>query len=62
MQVDFNNIWHAHFGQPGGGGAGADANAVVPEPTTFVMLIMAASSGCPSRRRAHEKHQQLINA
>jgi uncharacterized protein YjbI with pentapeptide repeats len=35
-------IWRAHFGQPSGSGSGASANATVPEPATFMLLIVAA--------------------
>ena len=36
------NAWRTHFGQPAGSGSVASANATVPEPTTLVMLIVAA--------------------
>ena len=44
-QNDYN-VWRANFGQtaPGAGnGAGAIANAAVPEPATFVLLMFAAA-------------------
>jgi hypothetical protein len=44
------NAWRAHFGQTAGSGAGDNANAVVPEPTTLVILIVAAF-GIRLRRR-----------
>ena len=40
-QNDFN-IWRTHFGQTADSGAGVGPNATVPEPTTLVMLIVAA--------------------
>jgi hypothetical protein len=36
------NAWRTNFGQPAGIGAGASANATVPEPTTLMILIVAA--------------------
>jgi hypothetical protein len=41
---DFN-IWRAHFGQSfiSGTGSGASANAVVPEPATIILLLVAAT-------------------
>jgi len=44
------NTWRANFGQPSGSGSVAGANATVPEPTTLVMLIVAAV-GIRLRRR-----------
>ena len=35
-------VWRANFGQQSGSGSDASANAIVPEPTTLVMLIVAA--------------------
>ncbi len=49
-QNDYN-VWRAHFGQTAGDGVGAGTSAVVPEPTTMVMLISATLVTC-SRRRA----------
>ncbi len=40
---DDYNTWRAHFGQTAGSGAGSSANAAVPEPTAFVLLILAAA-------------------
>ncbi len=45
-QADYD-IWRAHFGQ-GASGAGASANFAIPEPTTLVLLIIAASGWCIS--------------
>jgi hypothetical protein len=36
------NIWRANFGQPSGSGSVAGENATILEPTTLVMLIVAA--------------------
>ena len=33
--------WRASFGQTAGNGAGADVNAPVPEPTSFVLMALA---------------------
>jgi hypothetical protein len=49
---DDYNVWRAHFGQIAGSGAGAIANAAVPEPTTLVLLIFAAARWCLPRRLA----------
>jgi hypothetical protein len=48
-QADFNT-WRAHFGQTAGSGAGAIANAAVPEPTTLAMVVIGALAMCPLRR------------
>ena len=50
-QSDYN-IWRAHFGQTAGSGANASANAAMPEPATFVLLIFAAAGSCLRRSRA----------
>jgi hypothetical protein len=50
-QVDYD-IWRLHFGQPPGSGAGAVANAAVPEPGTMVLLMYATACGCLRPRRA----------
>ena len=42
--------WRSQFGQPGGSDSGASADGAVPEPTTLVMLIVAAV-GIRLRRR-----------
>jgi fibronectin-binding autotransporter adhesin len=57
---NFNNViddgdyqtWRAHFGQTAGSGAGARANAAVPEPATLVLLTFVAIGWCFRRRRA----------
>ena len=36
------DTWRANFGEPAGNGSATTANATVPEPTTLVMLIVAA--------------------
>jgi T5SS/PEP-CTERM-associated repeat protein len=46
------DTWRTHFGEPGGNGSVANANATVPEPTTVVMLMFAAAAWCLRRRRA----------
>ena len=43
--VDFD-IWRSHFGQTIGSGAGAVANAAVPEPVTLVLLMFAPAGWC----------------
>ncbi len=49
-QNDYN-VWRAHFGQTSGSGSSAIANAAVPEPTTFVLLMFAAAGWCFRRAR-----------
>jgi autotransporter-associated beta strand protein len=52
-QIDSGDldVWRAHFGQTAGSGAGASANATVPEPTTaMLMLIMGLLAICSHRR------------
>ena len=61
-QSDYD-VWRSHFGQTAGNGAGAIANAAIPEPATFVLLMFAAAGWCLQRSRSSiEKSQQLINA
>ena len=49
---DGYNEWRTNFGRTffAGSGAGGNGNAAVPEPTTFVMLIVA-TVGIRLRRR-----------
>ena len=49
--ADAYDVWRAHFGQTAGSGAGASANATVPEPGSAVMLMAGILAMC-SRRRA----------
>jgi hypothetical protein len=56
-----HDLWRAHFGQMAGSGAGVSANAAVPEPATFVMLILAAVGWCLLSATPHEKFRKLIN-
>jgi hypothetical protein len=44
------DTWRTNFGESGGSGSVATANTTVPEPTTFVMFIVAAA-GVSIRRR-----------
>jgi hypothetical protein len=39
---DYDN-WRSHFGQAGGVGTAANANADVPEPTTMLQIILLAA-------------------
>ena len=50
-QADYA-IWKAHFGKSPGSGSSANANASVPEPTTVVLLMLAATGWCVRRGRA----------
>jgi glycoprotein endo-alpha-1,2-mannosidase len=44
------NLWRGNFGQPSGSASGANAIAIVPEPATLMLLIVAAI-GLSSRYR-----------
>jgi len=44
------DIWRAHFGQTAGSGSGSSTNANVPEPGSFMMLVLAISSCFQGRR------------
>jgi hypothetical protein len=44
--------WRARFGNTAGSGSGATASAAVPEPTTLVLLMFAATGWYLRRRRA----------
>jgi hypothetical protein len=54
-QIDPNDyaVWRAHFGQTAGSGTGASANAAVPEPATFVLLMFASGGWCFRRGRTN---------
>jgi autotransporter-associated beta strand protein len=41
-QADFG-VWKAHFGEHAGSGAGSAATSTVPEPATWVLLLMAGA-------------------
>jgi hypothetical protein len=58
-QNDYN-VWRAHFGQPAGSGAGAITDSAVPEPTTLVLLMIAAAGGCLRRARNAWRVSKLI--
>jgi hypothetical protein len=49
-QAQYNN-WRAHFGQTAGSGSGINTNAAVPEPTTLVLLMLAAAGWCLQRHQ-----------
>ena len=48
-QADYN-VWRNSFGQPSGSGAGSSANSTVPEPSSLLLVTMAAT-GVLWRRR-----------
>jgi hypothetical protein len=58
-QSDYD-VWRAHFGQTAGSGAGAIANAAVPEPTTLVMLILAALGASTQRSSCIKRVSELV--
>jgi hypothetical protein len=62
-QTDYD-VWRANFGQSAGSGAALPSaeplSAAVPEPASFVLLMMAVGC-CICRRGSHKKLQQLIN-
>ena len=45
-------FWKSNFGQTLGSGSEATATATVPEPTTLVLLILAATTWCVWRSLA----------
>jgi hypothetical protein len=49
-QSDYD-VWRTYFGQTAGSGAGAVANAAVPEPSAPVLMIIAAAGYCLRRNR-----------
>ena len=44
-------VWRSRFGQPPGSGSGTNANAVVPEPATFLLMMFGVAGWCLRRRR-----------
>lgn len=54
------DVWKSHLGEHLGGGAGASAS--VPEPSTLMLLILAALDVSRRRRRAAPESQKPINA
>jgi hypothetical protein len=55
------NAWRTHFGQPSDSGADASVNSAVPEPTTLMMLVVAAA-GVSTRRGRTWRVSKLNNA
>jgi hypothetical protein len=45
------NVWRTHFGQAAGSSSGANANAAVPEPATFLLSMFGVAGWCPRRHR-----------
>lgn len=43
------DVWRAHFGQIAGSGAGATMNAAVPEPATYLLLMLGVAGWCLRR-------------
>jgi PEP-CTERM motif len=46
------DVWRAHFGQTAGSASGASATTAVPEPSTLLLLTIAAAGWCLCRGRA----------
>jgi hypothetical protein len=46
------DTWRTYFGHTAGSGTGASANAAVPEPATFLLLMFGVAGWCLRRRRA----------
>jgi hypothetical protein len=49
-QIDFNT-WRANFGQTAGSAAGIGTNALVPEPATTLLLLVAVLVICSRQRK-----------
>jgi hypothetical protein len=45
-------IWRANFGNTAGSGAAAHVTAIIPEPATLALFILAGAACCLRRRRA----------
>ncbi len=43
--------WRVHFGQSAGSSSGAGVNGGLPEPTTFVLIVIATAGWCIWRSR-----------
>jgi hypothetical protein len=54
------DTWRANFGQTAGSGSVASANGTVPEPATFVMLIVTGA-GVSIRRRCRTWRVSKLN-
>jgi len=63
-QIDAGDydVWRAHFGETAGSGAGASANAAVPEPATLVQIVLMAAVVSIRRRRGAQPMSKLVNA
>lgn len=48
-------IWRTHFGQTAGSGSSSSVNAAAPEPSTQLMLVLAATCVYSRRSRPHKK-------
>jgi hypothetical protein len=64
-QTDYN-MWRTHFGQTAGTGttlpSAGPLSGAIPEPSTFLLLLLAALAGVFVRAGPHRKSKQLINA
>jgi hypothetical protein len=49
---NYYTVWRRNFGQPAGSGAGDIADAAIPEPSTLLLLMLAAAGCCLRRGRA----------
>ena len=56
------SLWRDHLGHTAGSGAGASANAAIPEPSTFMLLILAAAVVSTRCCRCAWRVSKLVNA
>ncbi len=49
QQSDYQ-VWRANFGQSAASGSAGMGNATIPEPTTYMLLILAVAGWCSWRR------------
>jgi hypothetical protein len=60
LQIHYND-WRAHIGETLDNGIGANASSVVPEPTTFILLLIGILAIC-SCRHTIASHSRALHA